>query len=248
MDSMLRFVNFYMRVPEGTSLPHFPQTAEVKDPVPFINRCLQSAEHFHPGCEKLLLTDQETQFPGLWSEIELRRFPELNFQTLILSKLRAEAALLEQLESSAQLIFLDYDILINANLEAVFEQELDVALTFREKRVQIFNGGVLFVKQPKGLLFLKKIIQQIIQYHPRYLSWEGDQIAFLTFIDPKRFFTRASDLIEIDGLKIRLLPAEVYNYTPPNWEVTEELKKVKIIHFKDKRKRFMDKYWEQFLS
>ncbi len=88
----------------------------------------------------------------------------------------------------------------------------------------------------------------MVEHHPGYLSWEGDQISLLTFIDPNKFFVRESDLMHVKGFDLLFLDTEIYNYTPPRRKISEPLSNKKLIHFKDNRKVLLLDYWEKFLK
>ncbi len=95
---MITFVTFYMEIPPEVHL--MPETARITTPVDFINTMFLSAELFHPGCEKVLLTDARTPFEPLLPEIKLVRIPHLSSSTPILSRLMAQVAYLESVVQS----------------------------------------------------------------------------------------------------------------------------------------------------
>ena len=57
-------------------------------------------------------------------------------------------------------------------------------------------------------------------------------------------------LIEVDGIKILLLACDIYNFSPDYESDLDvcELKDKKILHFKGPRKKYMELYWQYYLS
>lgn len=247
---MVTFVTFHIDLPSTDSSGLIPIETYVPDPLRYIEAMFLSAELFHPGCEKVLLTDTTTRLEALAPDIQVIRFPDLNAATPAFSRLQAQIAYLEQLDSPKNLLFLDSDILINANLDALFERPFDVALTYRLHMKMLFNGGVIFIKEREhaGSRFLMKIREHFLQHHSRYLTWYGFQLSLLTYVHPDRFLGRPTDTLTIDGLRILFLDCATYNFTPSRKTnaITVEYSDKKILHFIGKRKFLFWQYWEKF--
>jgi hypothetical protein len=57
-------------------------------------------------------------------------------------------------------------------------------------------------------------------------------------------------LVERDGCRIRLLPCEVWNFSPDNRlaAIADGLPDKLVLHFKGQRKRLMEPFWSTFLE
>lgn len=213
----------------------------------------RSASLFHPGCKKVILSNQTTKFHGLNDQIEIFRADVDDGAPLMYSRLTAQIEYIDGLATPTNLVFLDADILINANLTALFEQEFDIALTYRADQDMPINWGVMFVStqhQGAASQFLKQVLEQYRnQYFTNPIFW-CDQYALIDTIGRDRFFNRTSDRLEINGVKILLVPCATYNFSPENHarSILSELKDKKIIHFKGARKRFIQSYWQTYLE
>jgi hypothetical protein len=75
-------------------------------------------------------------------------------------------------------------------------------------------------------------------------------LALIDVLGKDRFLHRTADDLSIDGVKIRLLPCEQYNFSPENSPraISRPLRDKAILHFKGERKRLMPLYWEAHLA
>src|SRR3989344_6229762 len=84
----------------------------------------------YPHCRKVVLTDPTTKLTFLKKEIEVIRC-EVDKSRLALSRLTARLKFMGDHTISDDLVFLDYDILVNGELDTLFKEEFDVAVTYR---------------------------------------------------------------------------------------------------------------------
>jgi hypothetical protein len=125
---------------------------------------------------------------------------------------------------------LDYDIIINADVSNVFDSDFDAVFTTRPPKdgtikrsmQDTYNMGVVFSKNPVFWEALRDM----------YLTCEGRD-GWL------RSQTLASHLARALSGRFRVaeLPGEIYNYTPMS--ESEDLTRRRIVHYKGSRKVWM---------
>jgi hypothetical protein len=163
----------------------------VGKPVSYPVMMLQSIRKVMPAARIVQMTDQATE--ALAVDEVIRRDYDGH---LMLFRLQH---LMEWPHSQA--VILDTDLLVKGDLEHVFEQEFDVALTERlvVKRKGFkhrYNAGVMFSRCPA---FWRAAYDWLVA-HPDQWDWWGDQSAICE-IAPQ--------------FKVLNLPCERYNWTPP---------------------------------
>jgi lipopolysaccharide biosynthesis glycosyltransferase len=167
--------------------------------------------------------------------------------------LMSQLHFLKSHEVESDVVLLDSDILINDNLESLFEQEFDVALTIRDEQEMPINGGIIYISQKNlaaAINFFQKLYFLYTEKYQEKSQWWGDQYALADAIGHQANSNIKPGNIEVDGVKILLLPCEIYNFSP-NYESDLdlcELKEQKILHFKGPRKQYMNMYWENYLD
>lgn len=124
---------------------------------------------------------------------------------------------------------LDYDILLNADVSDVFDDGFDVCVTSRpESQIrkyglsQSYNLGVVFSRNPQ---FWREVYDIYMQ-QPLRDGWMKSQTLVSLIIDHLS-----------DKYKVSKIPGEIYNYSPDSENESFEGKK--IIHYKGKRKIWM---------
>jgi hypothetical protein len=142
---MITFVTYYVSLSRQTmdTIHQTTKTITVTEPFRFIETMFESARAFHPSCRCAILTDEATRFP-FDDTLPVIRF-ELDDRQPMLSRSEAWPRYLAQAES--HVVFLDSDILINADLEHVFAHDFDVALTYRDEKKWPINAGIQFVHE-----------------------------------------------------------------------------------------------------
>ena len=173
---MITFAAFYVDVTAETMDNIHKRTAGITiiDPHRFTETMFASAAHFHPGCRKVLLTDTHTALPFA-EEIEVIRL-ELNPRQPMLARSTAWLTFLQQADS--HVIFLDSDILINTNLDHVFVQDFDVALTYRAQATWPINAGINFAngrRLEQAQAFHQMWLDQFRTRYSHEAVWGGDQ-------------------------------------------------------------------------
>ena len=202
-----------------------------------VSRFFHSAEGFHPGCRKVLLTDMSTDAAILGGGVRIER-RQIRTDELIYERLLSQQQYLQKHDASGGIVFMDADMLLNGTLDKLFSRDFDVALTRRTSDEMPVNGGVIFVSQknPRASLSFFDTFRKI--FEERFSGakrWNGDQqaLAFLVENQPAMDF------------KLLLLPCEEYNYTPKNYyaeAVAGVLQTKKILHFKGLRKKYLEPF------
>jgi len=218
-----------------------------------IDLMFRSAKLFHPKCKRAVLSDEQSGFGYLDSSIQVFRNPLEPSAPMMFNRLASQINFVKQHGASTNLVTLDSDILVNGDVEDLFKEDFDIGLTYRLRDDMPINWGVMFIscRNPeKVVAFLEKILAV---YRADYFDSEDfwcDQYALMDVIDRERFANRESDWLEIEDIKIKLLPCDTYNHSPENeaQEFTKPLTDRKIIHFKGNRKRFVEDYWNAYLA
>lgn len=162
---------------------------------------------------------------------------------------RIQALYLEQRDWAIPAAMLDTDILIAKDFSEVFQQPIDVGLTWRKSRDMPFNGGVIFVNNrdpDASTRFFKELESVYSKQSISMLEWYGDQHALTTIIG--HIPQGAYDLAPINrgGITVGFFACDTYNYTPRTQ--TRALfgapPKAKLLHFKGSSRRLMLPYWQ----
>lgn len=249
---MMTFVIFHIDITDSTKqhiLHIAPTLTFFENPLSMIDVAFKSCELFHPGCKKIVLTDSKTKI-SLDQSIEIFRFDFIHSNEPAYTRLKAQIEFLKTFEESSNILFIDYDMLINEKLDEIFKIPFDVGLTYRLNNVLLFNGGVLFISEghrKAACRFLQNIKWNLEIHHKHYSIWGGFQISLLTYIGWQNFFYRKSSIIEVKGFKIAFFPTKKYNYTPASDDLIQYPDKF-ILHFKGDKKKLMLLYWNQYLN
>lgn len=244
---MITFVVYHTLLPKSSietivsntkSLQNGFWSDSLKDYETYIQILFASAQKHHPDCKCVILTDRSTPF-----SLPVIRF-DLDPSKPALMRLKAQIEFLKQ-SKEGPIVFLDYDMIIQENLLKI--ENFDLALSYRNSPETPINGGFLFVRDiPKALLFLNKVHAL---YERKYTGlwniWGGAQRCLIETIGYENFQRRESDIINVEGCNILLLPADTYNYSTENDQMDGFYPDKKILHFKGNRKKEMISYWNK---
>lgn len=244
---MITFVTFYMaltperrvRLSESTS-----SFSVADDAACWIDLLFRSARHFHPDCRCVLLSDEETILP-LLRDVEICRRPVF-INDPLWSRLMAERDFLSDSENDQNIAFVDFDVLVNGSLNDVFLEPFDVALTCRPHPEMPVNAGVVLTRARRrleALAFFDRLLG-IYEQHFKGDLWWADQRALALLIGDEGCRTPPPPSVETEGIYIRLLPVDEFNYTPDRARhLLRVADNVKILHFKGNRKPLMRDHW-----
>jgi hypothetical protein len=258
---MITFVTFHVDFDRDSEDYLINSKVRLKEKVSFINKefdhramidtMFKSARLFHPECKCIVLTDNKTDISSLDSLVEIRRF-EIDPRKIILSRLIAQIEYLKKYAAHDDLLFLDYDIILNGNLDHIFKQDFDIAVTYREsKKGMPINGGLLFVsgrRKERSLAFLERVHAIYMAQYANNDVWWGDQLALRDALKVNDF--TANTVVDVDGVRVLILSCDEYNYYPAEGyrSILFELKNKKVLHFKDMQKKVMHLYWNSYLA
>lgn len=228
----------------------FSKNATYYNPNPkeLISLMMRSAKNTHPHAEFVILSDEKTQIE--MQGVELFRRPrtpcDINFE-----RVRIRAEFLKEYQKNRHIIFLDWDILIQKNLEHIFDQESSLILTHRKSKNLKCNDGVIGVhakaKKEVAAFFDRTLAAYPYLGDPKFRRWLGFQRIIHEIIQP-HIKTPGVNYFNFMNLKVCLLPDIIYNFSPIFLESLNCLcPHAAIIHFKGNRKKMMAAYFNKYL-
>jgi len=158
---------------------------------------------------------------------------------LIYSKHRLYAAYMR--EASHDVVILDTDIVVQEDLAGVFG-DWDIGLTLRDpsdrlRQVMPFNEGVIFCRATSAARrFWGAVLHTYRQLPVALRRWSGGQVS-LGILLRRYLEPQDGDLLEVHGIRIKLLPKDIYNYAPQRED--EDLSGRAIVHYHGGRKQWM---------
>lgn len=217
-----------------------------------IDMMFASARLTDRSARTVVLTDNTTDFGLCRTRIDAVIRSDIDANKLMLERTLSQLRYVEASAFAAPIVILDSDILINAPLRSVFDVDFDVAVTWRESKVQPINGGFLILNNRRPIVsrrFFQKFFSIYLERHANQASWFGDQLALRDCVglSLKQMKTRA--LVDVDGCRVLLLPCDTHNFSPDNRysEIRAERQDKVVLHFKGERKRLMAPYWHAWL-
>jgi hypothetical protein len=205
----------------------------------------------------VLLTDTTTVVPSAVDAHEVRRCA-MDARSPMFERMRVQRDFLLERASGRLTVFIDSDVVVNADPAAMFDQVFDVGLTWRPGMADApFNGGVIAVAEgDAGARFFGQALAcyrdlagdtALGSHFSRPLAaWWGDQFALALSVGLREFAERAGEFMEIDGVRVRFLPCSEFNFTLEAGRTYElqELARKRFIHFKGNRKGMQAAYLE----
>jgi lipopolysaccharide biosynthesis glycosyltransferase len=206
----------------------------------------------HPDATRAVLTDERTPLDSLSPAIAVRR-SAVDPDRVMYSRLLAQIEYLQRHADGESVAFLDADMIVNANFDALLADDFDIALTYRSDPDMPLNGGVILVRAGRQAAAIRFLEQVRAIYAERFFAaahWWGDQHALIAAVGSERFARRIGDRLTVGGVKLRFLPCDQYNFSPENdpAAVARPLPDKAILHFKGERKRLMPGYWNAHLA
>ena len=244
-----QFSIFHIDEPDG---PGRHGTGEAYEYHELVNLAFRSVALFHPGCGRTLLTDNQTvRWEGLPSDVAVKRGPA--DPRLMLARLEAEIGFVRDAPAAALLVSLDGDILVNCSLAGLADGTWDIALTYRDDEEWPINGGVAFVdggRRGNALKFLDQVRLRYLDDEAADSGWWGHQRALIETLGRAEFAARDADEMVIDGVAVRLLPCDTFNFSPSEdgRDLGRELRDRRVLHFKGSRKVWMAPYFRAYLA
>ena len=141
-------------------------------------------------------------------------------------------------------IFLDADVVVQKDLSPLFQDDFDVALTFRDHtdpslrgtpeayELMPFNTGVM-LSRPSGRAFWDEAHRLCLVMPDAHKAWFGDQLAI-------------KEVAASTTLRVKQYPCALYNYSPRLRD--EDISEKFVIHYKgNDRKAWMLHQWARLL-
>ncbi|MEY2470124.1 MAG: hypothetical protein QOF21_2822 [Actinomycetota bacterium] len=212
----------------------------------------RSARLFHPHCATVLLTDEHTRWEGLEPDVEIRRHA-IVVDRFNLARFDAEIAFVRDAPPASLIVVMDSDVLVNDALGDLADGTWDIALTYRDHDEYPINKGVVIVNGDRRAHALKFLERARHCYEIEVAAdsgWWGDQRALINAIGRAEFAARESDLMDVGGVGVRLLPCDTFNFSPDadGRTLGRALANKRVLHFKGPRKVWMRPYWKAYLA
>ena len=245
--SDVEIVAFHAAATKEAQLPAFEYGA-------LLAQLFESARLIAPQCRRILITDDHTALPDLGAGVEVLRVA-LDPEHLMYERMRVQHEFLRRRFPATATVFVDADVIVNADPSTAFGEDFDVGLTHRPVVDAPFNGGVIFVGAGAGgARFFEKALAcyeamaeapTIAPLYPRSLKcWWGDQFALAALVGWRALAERGEqNAVAVDGLRVRVFPCETHNYTiEARAYAPRELESKYFVHFKGPRKAMMAPY------
>jgi len=179
------------------------------------NLMVASVRKHMPDVEIVHLTDDDT--PAIPGCTVVRRTWQRNPMLFKMGHLA---------ELSGEVIVLDTDVIVQADLREVFEYPFDVALTKRQGPIWDTEGNDVTITMPYncGVMFYRNpaFWKACIEWCPPDIGWYADQMA-VAAVSPQ--------------WETYVLECDEYNYTPGYAD--EDVSSRKVVHYKGARKGWM---------
>jgi hypothetical protein len=253
---VITFAVFHYDMPAALRRLFMPHGQDVEfDFVGMLDLALRSAERFHPGCQKVVLTDLVTDFSRLPRDVRIIRHPIDPTQALF-DRAVAQRDFLVRHDFASHVILMDSDVLINNELESSFDGSFDVGLTYRSIKAMPLNAGLIALhagRSRAAVTFFDAMLRAMRAHYssdPGWL-WLSDQFGLIEAVGRQAFWARTEDRLQTDdGVRIRLWPCETHNDSVINeWRaILVRDPRRRVLHFKGDVKRLMQPYWSAHLD
>jgi hypothetical protein len=209
----------------------------------------RSAAEREGSADLTVLTDLETDVSGLPASVNVVR-RDLDSLPLMLARLTAESAYVEQSELSRPILLCDTDILINGPVGCIFDADFDVGVTMRRKTEMPINSGVRLINNRRPNVsrrFMGALADLVAGRFHNQANWWADQLALNAMVPLNPTIEMPATVIEGD-YRVRVLPVSRFSYSPApfRWATWFPYRSKSILHFKGpKRKPLMDEFFRR---
>jgi hypothetical protein len=212
---------------------------------------------FHPNSKRILIVDENVDQDKLHGPFEVR-VEKRRDPYFPLAKFRAwQNFLLGSSLEKGPVLFMDWDILVQDNLNAIFSTVHDFFISYTRKEgigPNHFNVGVLGVGEKARIKVAKffHLLSFMIQSNntPGLIDWWGDQAAMEAIFTPywEDILRYQETCLIRENLFVKFLDEEIYNkpmrgYFGAQSEIFVE--KSKILHFRGNAKLQLLAYWKR---
>lgn len=260
---MTTFVSYYVDISESEKKKlgliyrlltrqerYFPE-----NPKELLALMFASVKKFHPDARLCLITDGSTKL-DLDPSIEIIRYPrqtdQLDQEVLF--------GLIHYLKNSPRdenTIFLEWDHLVQSNLDSIFLVKTDLYFTYRKVRPFPIDAGFIAIgggKKAQIIDFLELLYTQYDQLITDKfrcslgLSFILSLMIYDLYKGRSKESTKRVVAFKYKEIVIGVLSGSEYNAKPLREKLLNYLPNVKVIHFKNARKKEMKQYWEKYLT
>ena len=194
-----------------------------------------------------------TDAPRYGDDVVHHIFPSrIDPNQMMLGAAHAFARFFDEYDFLSPVVLVDPDILFFADIAPVFDldPDFDIALTRRDESDMPFNSGIIFANttQPDAVRYFFKRHSEIIALELMdNADWFADQLVLNRIMDTATQV--APDRFVFEGVRIKLLDANEYNYSPPR-EHPSLLRRphAAVYHFKGRCRTFMLPFFEHFVT
>lgn len=183
-----------------------------------------SARFADAGCRLIYVTDLHTQPPEFGMPVSIVRLP-MNPAHTMYERVKAMAAYVSSQAFSKNTAFLDTDAFPNRSLACLFDRQFDVGVTVRDTEgfYMPLNEAVIFasVRSPEKvrsffrsyLATYDELIEHpaIVAYYGDVKRWRGGQLSLNAVVAARGLLNYRTQTL-FDGVKIEILPCDLYNY------------------------------------
>ena len=245
----MQFVTFHIHRAEGDVKHADSDVArfDAQQYVVMIDMMFDSAARFHADMEPVVLSSAGTDLSGLRWKVQRKDGPAAP-ESIMLDRTLAQLRHLEECAFDRPIVMLDSDILIFGSLRELFEEDFDVAVTWRDNETMPINNGILLLnhRHPAAVRrFFRRYAEIYQRSHADQAAWYGDQLAMAELIGlrPEEYASR--ETVAVDGCRVRLLPCSTYNARPGKKlrHLLFPARGRRVLHFKADKKRLMRDYW-----
>jgi hypothetical protein len=173
--------------------------------------------------------------------------------SIMLDRTLAQLRYLEHCAFDRPIVMLDSDILVFGSLRKLFQEDFDVAVTWRDHDTMPVNNGVILLnrRNPAAVRhFFRRYADIYRRLYSSQADWYGDQMAMaaLLGLSPEEYASRHT--VDVEGCRVRLLPCSIYNAKPKAklLHILFPGVRRRILHFKAGKKRLMGDYWRLHFS
>jgi len=227
----------------------------IASPEPIISTLHKSIKKFHPESSLIILTDESTKLE-IDPTIKIIRIPmttsEIDYESF-----KAKTHFLERHSIKTHIIFLEWDVLVQSNLDEIFlNDNRDVYFTFRNLLPMPINDGFIAVNK-NGIFNAIKLFSIILDRYKNFISskfryWYGLQLILKEMFLPLFFQIKPKKIwhmrLNFQGVKVGFLHGKKYNYNPLVKSIDEYLPNHKVIHFSKHKKVCLIPYWKKFIE
>jgi hypothetical protein len=221
------------------------------DGVEQIDLLLRSMRKASPDAQLTILTDRKTVIE-VPPDVRIRRF-DVDLSRIMFERTRVQNEYLAASPFETPIVLADTDILLCGDLGPLFNDDFDVAFTWREANEMPLNGGVIFLnnRNPDAA---RRVMDRIFSnYKDKYVGvaeWYGDQFAILDLVDLPFPEIYRSPTVRRAEAAIKLLPCAIYNFSPKEGrpDLGDRNRDALIYHFKGGSRRLMRPFWELHLE